>query len=43
LGTGETFHRYVRPERAMPADAVTVHGLIEHDEWKQIVTGLESP
>jgi hypothetical protein len=43
LGTDETFHRYVRPERAMPADAVMVHGLSGHDEWKQIATGLESP
>jgi DNA polymerase III subunit epsilon len=25
--TGRTFHRYVCPERAMPADAVEVHGL----------------
>jgi DNA polymerase-3 subunit epsilon len=25
--TGRTFHRYLNPERAMPADAVAVHGL----------------
>lgn len=25
--TGQTFHRYVCPQRAMPADAVAVHGL----------------
>jgi DNA polymerase III subunit epsilon len=25
--TGRTFHRYVCPQRAMPADAVAVHGL----------------
>jgi DNA polymerase-3 subunit epsilon len=25
--TGETFHRYVYPQRAMPADALAVHGL----------------
>ena len=25
--TGQTFHRYVRPQRAMPADAFAVHGL----------------
>jgi DNA polymerase III subunit epsilon len=25
--TGQTFHRYVCPERSMPADAVAVHGL----------------
>ena len=24
--TGRTFHRYLNPERAMPADAVAVHG-----------------
>jgi DNA polymerase-3 subunit epsilon len=24
--TGQTFHRYVCPQRAMPADAVAVHG-----------------
>jgi DNA polymerase III subunit epsilon len=23
--TGRTFHRYVRPQRAVPADAVAVH------------------
>jgi DNA polymerase-3 subunit epsilon len=27
LPTGGTFHRYVYPERDMPADAVAVHGL----------------
>ena len=25
--TGKTFHRYLCPERSMPADAVAVHGL----------------
>ena len=25
--TGQTFHRYLNPECAMPADAVAVHGL----------------
>jgi DNA polymerase III subunit epsilon len=25
--TGQTFHRYLCPQRAMPADAVAVHGL----------------
>jgi DNA polymerase-3 subunit epsilon len=25
--TGQTFHRYVCPQRAVPADAVAVHGL----------------
>jgi DNA polymerase-3 subunit epsilon len=25
--TGQTFHRYLNPERAMPADALAVHGL----------------
>jgi DNA polymerase-3 subunit epsilon len=25
--TGRTFHRYLRPERAVPSDAVAVHGL----------------
>jgi DNA polymerase III subunit epsilon len=25
--TGRTFHRYVCPERTVPADAVAVHGL----------------
>jgi DNA polymerase III subunit epsilon len=25
--TSQTFHRYVCPQRAMPADAVAVHGL----------------
>jgi DNA polymerase III subunit epsilon len=25
--TGQTFHRYLKPERAMPADALAVHGL----------------
>jgi hypothetical protein len=25
--TGQTFHRYVCPQRAMPADALAVHGL----------------
>jgi DNA polymerase III subunit epsilon len=25
--TGETFHRYVCPQHAMPADALAVHGL----------------
>jgi DNA polymerase III subunit epsilon len=25
--TGQTFHRYVCPQRAMPADAFAVHGL----------------
>jgi DNA polymerase III subunit epsilon len=25
--TGRTFHRYLNPERPVPADAVTVHGL----------------
>jgi DNA polymerase III subunit epsilon len=25
--TGRTFHRYVCPERSMPADALAVHGL----------------
>jgi len=25
--TGQTFHRYLCPERAMPADALAVHGL----------------
>jgi DNA polymerase III subunit epsilon len=25
--TGQTFHRYLCPERSMPADAVEVHGL----------------
>jgi DNA polymerase III subunit epsilon len=27
--TGQTFHRYVCPQRAMPADALAVHGLSE--------------
>jgi DNA polymerase III subunit epsilon len=25
--TGQTFHRYVCPERTMPADALAMHGL----------------
>ena len=25
--TGQTFHRYICPQRAMPADALAVHGL----------------
>jgi DNA polymerase-3 subunit epsilon len=25
--TGQTYHRYVCPQRAMPADALAVHGL----------------
>jgi DNA polymerase III subunit epsilon len=25
--TGRTFHRYLNPERAVPADVVAVHGL----------------
>ena len=25
--TGNTFHRYLSPERAVPADALAVHGL----------------
>jgi DNA polymerase-3 subunit epsilon len=25
--TGRTFHRYLNPERVMPADALAVHGL----------------
>ena len=27
LPTGRTFHKYLNPERAMPADAFAVHGL----------------
>jgi len=27
IPSGETFHRYVNPERAMPAEAAAVHGL----------------
>jgi len=27
--TGQTFHRYINPERAMPAEAYAVHGLSE--------------
>src|ERR1700739_1546788 len=27
IPTGQTFHRYVNPERDMPADAFEVHGL----------------
>lgn len=29
IPTGQTFHRYVNPERAMPDDAFAVHGLSE--------------
>lgn len=29
IATGETFHRYVNPERDMPAEAFAVHGLSE--------------
>ena len=27
MPTGQTFHRYLCPQRAVPADAVAVHGL----------------
>ena len=27
LPTGQTFYRYLNPDRNMPADAVAVHGL----------------
>src|SRR6476620_8513483 len=27
MPTGQTFHRYINPERDMPADALAVHGL----------------
>ena len=29
FATGQTFHRYVNPERNMPAEAFAVHGLSE--------------
>src|SRR5688572_406391 len=29
IPTGRRFHHYVNPERAMPADAHTVHGLTD--------------
>ena len=29
VATGETFHRYINPERDMPAEAENVHGLSE--------------
>jgi DNA polymerase-3 subunit epsilon len=27
MPTGQTFHRYINPERDMPAEALAVHGL----------------
>ena len=27
IPTGQSFHRYLNPEREMPAEAVSIHGL----------------
>jgi DNA polymerase III subunit epsilon len=37
LPTGRVFHRYVNPERAMPADAFAVHGLTDEFLARQVL------